>query len=289
VVRYSQMDPLMESKKALQQLADEVERNELVFSTHTHIALQVRMTLDDPDIHLDKAAKVVQAEPLLAARVVALANSVAFNRSGNPISDVRSAVTRLGINLIRALSTALIMRQISASPSAAHEALATRLWEHSAHVAALCYVLARRISHQNPDKAMFAGIVHEVGGFYLISRATAYPDLIDNGANEGWRTAGEAQVTDAVLRALAVPEDIATAVRALWQESATLPPRSLADTLFLANCLTPIANPLELLRSDIDHAEMLALVAQVIADEALATVLEESSEELNTIAASLIF
>ena len=283
------MDSLMDSKSALRQLANEVEHNELVFSTHAHIALQVRMALDNPDIHVDKAAKVVQAEPLLAARVVALANSVAFNRSGNPISDVRSAVTRLGINLIRALSTALIMRQISASPSAAHEALATRLWEHSSHVAALSYVLARRISHQNPDKAMFAGIVHEVGSFYLISRANAYPGLIDEGVDESWRTGGEAQVADAVLRALAVPEDIATAVKALWQGSVTLPPKSLADTLFLANCLTPIANPLELATSDTDHAEMLALIAQVMADKALASVLEESGEELDTIAASLRF
>lgn len=279
----------MESKNALRQLASEVEHNELVFPTHAHIALQVRMALDNPDIHLDKAAKVVQAEPLLAARVVALANSVAFNRSGNPISEVRSAVTRLGINLIRALSTALIMRQISASSSAAHEALATRLWEHSSHVAALCYVLARRISLQNPDKAMFAGIVHEVGSFYLISRATAYPGLIDQGVDESWRTGGEAQVADAVLRALAVPEDIATAVKALWQGSVTLPPKSLADTLFLANCLTPIANPLELATSDANHAEMLALIAQVMADKALASILEESGEELETIAASLRF
>lgn len=279
----------MESQKALRQFANEVEHNELVFSTHAHIALQVRLALDDPDIHLDKAAKVVQAEPLLAARVVALANSVAFNRFGNSISDVRSAVARLGINLIRALSTALIMRQISVSPSPLQEALAARLWEHSAHVAALCYVLARRVSHQNPDKAMFAGIVHEVGGFYLISRASAYPGLIDNRANEVGRSAENAQVTDAVLRALAIPEDIATAVRALSYGNVTLPPRSLTDTLFLANSLTPIANPLESATSDVDHTEMLALVAQVMADKALASVLEESSDELDAIAASLLF
>jgi HD-like signal output (HDOD) protein len=181
------------------------------------------------------------------------------------------------------------MRQISASPSVAHEALATRLWEHSSHVAALCYVLARRISHQNPDKAMFAGIVHEVGSFYLISRASAYPGLIDNGVYEGWRTGGEAKVANAVLRALAVPEDIASVVRALWHGSVTLPPKSLADTLFLANCLTPIASPLESATSDTEHAEMLTLVAQVMADKELASVLEESGEELDTIAASLRF
>lgn len=277
----------MESKESLRKLIAEVEQGELVFSTHPHVALQVRLALDDPDIHLDKAAKVVQAEPLLASRIVAIANSVAFNRSGKPISDIRSAVTRLGINLVRALSTGLIMRQISATSTAEHETLASRLWEHSSHVAALCYVLARRVSHQNPDMAMFAGIVHEVGGFYLISRASAYPDLIDCGGDETWATGGEALVGDAVLRALAVPDDIAQAVRAQWQGNVTLPPKSLADTLFLANCLTPITNPLQPAISNSEHSEMLALAGQVIADNALAAVLEESSEELNAITASL--
>jgi len=279
----------MKSIEALRKLTAEAENGELIFSTHAHVALQVRMALDDPDIHMEKAAKVVHADPILAAKVVGLANSVAFNRSGNPISDVRAAVMRLGLNLIRGLSTALIMRHFSATPTAAHQALAARLWEHSTHVAALSYVLARRIGRQNSDMAMFAGIVHEIGGFYLISRAAVYPDLIDDSGNEAWKTGGEVQVGEAVLRALAVPNEIATAVRALWQGNVTLPPKCLADTLFLANCLTPMLNPLQSATSESERVEMLALATQVMADQGLASVLEESSDELNSIMASLSF
>lgn len=279
----------MDSKEALQRLAAEAKNGELVFSTHAHVALQVRMTLDDPDLHLDDAAKAVQAEPLLAARVVSLANSVAFNRSGRSIADVRSAVGRVGISMIRGLSTALVMRQMSAAPTEpAHQALAARLWEHTVHVAALCYVLARRVSRQNPDIAMFAGIVHEVGGFYLISRAAAYPGLLDQGVDVAWAAGGEAQIGNAVLRALMVPDDIAAAVQALWQGNVTLPPASLADTLYLAGCLTPIPNPLHTVDS-IQREEMLALTGKVMADQALAAVIEESAEELEAIAATLRF
>ena len=39
-------------------------------------------------------------------------------------------------------------------------------------------VLARRVTRQNPDAAFFAGIVHEVGSFYLISRAADFPGLL---------------------------------------------------------------------------------------------------------------
>jgi len=278
----------MENKEALDKLIAEVEQGDLVFSTHAQVALQVRMALDDPEIHLSKVALLVQAEPMLAAKVVGLANSVAFNRSGNTISDCHTAVTRLGVNLIRGLSTALILRQFSEQPTAAHESLAARLWEHSTHTAALCYVLARRVSRQSPDMAMFAGIVHEIGSFYLISRANVYPGLLDNDGN-GWAMGGEAVVGSAVLRALAIPETIALAVKAQWEGNVTIPPKTLGDTLYLANLLTPIANPLQQVSAEKERAAMLALSTQVIADRTLASILEESGEELNTIAASLSF
>ncbi len=280
----------MDSKEALQRLAEEAGSGELVFPTHAYVALRVRMTLDDPDLRMDDAAKAVQAEPLLAARVVSIANSVVFNRSGRPVVDVRSAVVRLGVGMVRALATALVMRQMSAAPAApVHQALAARLWEHTSHVAALAHVLARRVSRQNPDIAMFAGIVHEVGGFYLLSRAAAYPGLLQNGTvDAAWAAGGEAQVGSAVLKALAVPDEVATAVQGLWQGKVTLPPESLADTLFLANCLTPIANPLQAAGAA-EHEDMLAISSQVMADQALATVVEESVDELDSLAETLRF
>ena len=277
----------MESREAIRRLVAATENGELVFSTHAHVVLQVRLALDDPEIHMDKAARLVQAEPMLAARVVGMANSAVYNRSGTSISDVRTAVIRLGLPLIRSLSTALIMRQLAGEQSAAQAELAARLWEHSSHVAALSQVLARRVSRQNPEMALFAGIVHEVGSFYLISRAGENPDLLGEGVEEAWRMGGEAQIGLAVMRALAVPEEIATAVRAQWEGNFTIPPKSLADTLYLANCLTPIANPLSPPSADMTRNAMLALSTQVMADRTLAEILEESGEELDSLARSL--
>jgi HD-like signal output (HDOD) protein len=277
----------MESREAIRRLAAETESGELVFSTHAQVALQVRLALDDPEIHMDKAARLVQAEPMLAARVVGLANSVVYNRSGRSISDIRTAVIRLGLPLIRSLSTALIMRQLASSQSTVQDDLSTRLWEHSTHVAALSQVLARRVSRQNPEMALFAGIVHEVGSFYLISRASDCPDLLGEGVEDAWRNGGEAQIGQSVLRALSVPDEIAAAVRAQWAGNFTIPPKNLADTLYLANCLTPIANPLSPPSADMERNAMLALSTQVMANRTLAEILEESGEELNSLATSL--
>lgn len=264
----------------LDQIVAEVGHGEVSFPTHADVAFRVRLALDDPDLHLSKAAQIVQAEPLLAARVVALANSVAFNRSGQQVSDVRSAVTRLGIRFVRALATAVVMRQMAGSVrSPAYRALSERLWEHTAHVAALANVLAMHFMRSKADMALFAGVVHEVGGFYLISRSDSYPDLFADGSLISQEA--EMRVGRAVLAALAVPEDVAAAVEALWQpKPATFPPADLGDVLVLANGLTPILSPLQ--RSD---ASPFPTDPQATA--VLARILEESGDEMGSLTAAL--
>lgn len=277
----------MDCSEALRKLAADATRGDLVFPTHAHVALQIRLALDDPEIHLDKVATLVQGEPLLAAKVVGIANSVIFNRSGQPVTDVRVAVRRLGTSTIRTLATAVILKQLSATRSAVCDAIASRLWEHSAHVAALSYILAKKVSHQNADKAMFAGIVHDLVYFFLIARTKDHPELVHASLDEAWRTSGEALVQSAVMKALAIPAEIAEAIVGMRTGQISLPPRSLADTLVLANCLSPILNPFEDASRATQREEILALSTQIIPDRTLTELLDDSAEELTGLMAAL--
>ena len=161
-------------------IAAQAGRGELTFPTNVDATLKLQRALCDPGLHADAAARLVQAEPLLAARTVAIANSAAYNRFGNDVTNVRAAVQRVGFRTLSALAAAVIVRQLDSKiTEPALRAKADQLWQHSAHVAALAQVIARRITLVDPETAMFAGIVHEVGGFYLLSRAAEYPGLLD--------------------------------------------------------------------------------------------------------------
>jgi HD-like signal output (HDOD) protein len=261
----------------------EIERGEVSFPTHADVALRVRLALDDPDLDLARAAQIIQAEPLLAARVVAVANSIAFNRTGARVADVKTAVTRVGVRLLRALATAVVMRQMAGGMrSAKFRDLAARLWEHTAHVAALSHILAGRFVRGAAEIALFAGMVHEVSGFYLISRNDAQPELF---AEEGALQvmSADAVVGRAVLNGLAVPEEVVDAVSALWQDGPQVfPPVSLGDVLRLANGLTPILSPLQGAAPD---ASPLPLDPG--AERQLAEILDQSSDELEAMTAAL--
>jgi len=267
-------------------LAAEAARGEAVFATHAEMALRVRRALDDPDCSLEQLATLVRAEPLLAARVVAMANSVVYNRSGRVTTDIRHAVSSIGFKALSSLAMALIVRQMDEmSKVAAHRALAARLWEHTAHVASLAHVLARRVTHQDPDTAFFAGIVHEVGGFYLISRAASFPGLLD-GPLQGWYRSGEVSLGRVLLKALSVPQDVVDAIEVMWKGYLALPPETLGDTLLLAEQLARVDSPLNALAGQGEGMDR-AHIDLALGEQTLSGILEESAAEVAGLTAAL--
>ena len=218
---------MMDVRSALDAIAADAARGDIVFPTHTDIALRVQRLLDDPDCAIDALGKLIAVEPILATRVLGLANSMAYNPGGRHISELKNAISRLGFASLRALAASIVVRQMKEmSRIDEHRLLAARLWEHTAHVAALARVIARRVTRQNPDAAFFAGIVHEVGSFYLISRAGAFPGLLSSDL-ELWHGEGEASVGRAVLKALDAPAHILDAMESLWSGFLAMPPASL--------------------------------------------------------------
>ena len=299
----------MDRREALKRIAAETAAGDIAFPTSAEVALRVQRALDDPDCHIEAAGRLVQTEPLLAARVVALANSVAFNRSGRVVTEVRIAVQRLGFRMIRALATAVVARQLAGvSTNPRHRLLAEQLWEHSTHVAALAHVLARRVTRQDPETAIFAGVVHEVGAFYLLSRTNDYPCLLeaqplletvagrdgeneDQDEDEGEEEAnaeGNGKLGEAVLKKLSVPDKVVEAIENMWKGYMAIPPTSLGDTLLLADSLAPVRSPLRAMivtdgpgrQTDID---------MVIGADTLSGILKESADEVESMIVALRF
>lgn len=273
----------------LTEIADTAGGGELIFPSTTDMALKVRRTLEDADCSIDRLTKLVQADPLLAARVVAVANSAIYNRSGRAITDVRNAVSRVGFNILRVLATSVVVRQMrSMAPTPELKQLADRLWEHTAHVAALAQVIARRVTRVDSDMAFFTGIVHEVGGFYLISRATDYPGLLDSGSGSlfEWGEGGAAEIGRAVLRRLGTPEPVAKAIEGMWLGYLTLPPQSLADTLLLADQLAPVESPLSQLAGYGREGTDVSIDV-VLDDQTLEGILRESADEVQSLIGAL--
>ena len=271
----------------LEDIAKDLSGDEISFPTFLDITFQVRSALKDPNLNVEQLAKLVGAEPLMSARIIKMANSVAMNPSGREIADVKSAIVRVGMEAVRTVSFAVAMEQLLKSKQMhAFEALSKKLWEHTSHVAALCRVLARKVARINGDEAMFAGLVHDLGVFYLMSRAANFPELVADKVElhallVGWHD----NIGHALLSALGSPESVLEAVQLHETDREITKVRTLSDVLYVAN---KIANRTSSWRDPaLDGDVDTAMVDSIFDAETLAELIEESEEEVSSLKAAL--
>jgi putative nucleotidyltransferase with HDIG domain len=271
-------DPLFQF---LQDLAAELSQGKISFPTFADATLKVRMALNDPAIDADRLARLLSTEPLLATRLLRVANSAAYMTSGKPAVDVRSATVRVGFGAIRALSVNVALEQLAQMKELKPVlGVARELLAHSVDVAALASVIARTMTRVNPEEALFAGLVHDIGRFYLLSRASRYPALDLHGPDvAALQDEWHAGVGHAILTSLNVPEEIADAVNHHEEPLANPEPRHLASVLNIANRVSHGPNPL----NDATPGE---LPTTIDAPKVMA-VLSENADALRALAASL--
>jgi HD-like signal output (HDOD) protein len=163
-------------------LAGELSSGKIDLPSFPEIATRVRQVLQDPKSSIDQVVRLVGSEPALAARLMRVSNASAFNRSGKQVTDLRTAINRIGYSMVRSAAMAFAMSQLRRG--AKLERLQSRLdqlWQNSTQVAALAYVLARTSSKVNPDEALLAGMMHGIGKLYIMTRAAQHPELfVDN-------------------------------------------------------------------------------------------------------------
>jgi HD-like signal output (HDOD) protein len=198
----------------VQDLAAELNRGRVDLPSFPAIALRVREVLADDLVPTEQVVRVINSEPALAAQLLRISNSRALNASGHLHSDLRTAVARMGFNLVRSAAISFAMSQLKKVESLKGlEHPLDQLWQRSAAVAAMCHAVARRHSKINPDKALLAGMLHGFGRLYILTRSARHPQLFaDASALNAIIRDWSAPIAKALLENWAMPAEIVTAV-----------------------------------------------------------------------------
>jgi HD-like signal output (HDOD) protein len=152
-------------------LATEVSSGTVDLPCFPNIVIQIRNALADPNTTPEKTVKLVGAEPRLTARLLQTANSAAFNQSGKPLTDLRSAITRLGHQLVQSAAMAFAVQHMKNEESLRSiSKQLSALWRESIAVASICLVVARR-TKVSPEEAFLTGLLHGIGAMYIMVRA----------------------------------------------------------------------------------------------------------------------
>jgi HD-like signal output (HDOD) protein len=198
----------------VQALAGELSSGRIDLPSFPEVATRVRQLLNDPQASVEQVVRVVGSEPALAARLMLVANASSFNRSGKQVTDLRTAINRIGHSMVRSATMAFALSQLRRG--AKLDKLQTRLnklWQQSTQVAAFAYVLARTCSTVNPDEALLAGMMHGIGKLYIMTRAAQHPELFtDHVTLDEILGNWHASIGKAILENWEFPESMSSAV-----------------------------------------------------------------------------
>lgn len=163
------------------ELAEEVSKGRVELPAFPDVATRVRKALADDGVGADQIARIVGAEAGLAARVMTLANSAALNRTGKKITELKTAINRIGQNNVRTAAVSFAISQLRRAPELKGIMKELeQLWHEATMVAALSHAIATRAQGINADEAMLAGLIHNVGKIYILARAHKHPVLFSD-------------------------------------------------------------------------------------------------------------
>ncbi len=184
------------------------------FPTCLKANLLIRDKLSDPFATTEQIAQAIRQEPLIAARLLKVANSPAFYAGGQPSSDLGAAIARLGFETTRTLCLAIAMDQmLKEKQTAVFSEFSYQAWQHTRQMAAIARTLAKRIGRLSPEDALLGGLLDQLGAFYLLYRAAERPEYRNNILHTldlliHWHR----EIGDNLLQLLALPEKIIDAI-----------------------------------------------------------------------------
>jgi HD-like signal output (HDOD) protein len=194
-------------------LAAELSTGTVDLPCFPDVVIRIRRALDDPNMKMEQTVTIVGSEPRLAAKLLQTANSAAFNTSGKPLTDLRTAITRLGQKIVQSAAMAYAVQHMKEQESlrAVAEPL-SELWNDSIAVACIAQVVARR-TKVTSDEAFLTGLLHGIGRLYILVRAVGKTAGLDIDSNSldliaGWH----ASIGKSVLENWGFAQEMAEAV-----------------------------------------------------------------------------
>jgi HD-like signal output (HDOD) protein len=176
----SGLTPLTEKvNAALAELSNEIRANTLQLPSPPDNILHLRKLIQS-DSGVDEVASHLKKDPHLSARLLKVANSALFARRSH-VTDVKAAIVRLGLSKVQNLVTGFaITQQFVNRKTLGIETQLRKSWSKANRVAAICSILAREKTAIDPDTALLAGQLHNIGESPLLIRINSMPELREN-------------------------------------------------------------------------------------------------------------
>ncbi len=164
-------------KKFVDELKQDLKHNRLTLPTMPTIAIEALMVINDADSSAADLVKVISKDASITARLIRYANSP-FYGMVHPISAIKPAITCIGFKQVKHAIYAVCMKDVFKTSVTDIQKRMEELWAHSVKVGSKAVELAESRREFDPEVALVAGLIHDIGKIPLLIKLCNYEALV---------------------------------------------------------------------------------------------------------------
>lgn len=219
--------------QVLDEINRQIESGQLFLPSLPEGLPRIRAVLNDPDAGSRQISAALAGDPGLATRILKVANS-SLHRGNNEVQSLQQAVNRLGNRLLNTLVNSYHLMQMICHSTSGRSDYIRYLHQHSLRVAAYSYAVARHVPAMDPDDALLAGLVHDIGYLPLLGFLSAADNLSPAQQLQALRGL-KTGLTERLLQSWRFPASTITAAREHEHYQRTVSQPDLADVVTIAD------------------------------------------------------
>ncbi len=267
-------------------LALELNNGDISLPSLPDVVIKIRNMLENDSSDFDQISKAVSVDPVLVSKLFVFANSALYNRAGVTIDTLDGAIGRLGFEVVRNTAMSIAMEQLYAAEKHSHaKKYLQAAWARGMKLSSMGWAVARCRKSLNDETAFLAGLMHDVGTLYIITKTDEFPNLLGDQASfneivQQWNP----QIGKSIIESWGFNEEMCESADVASymadSENGAEEPK-LVDAMYVAELLVDDQDE-SLDLSEIPSARRLGINKDTIGD-----VLENYRNKLQTMQASL--
>jgi putative nucleotidyltransferase with HDIG domain len=170
-------------------LLDKINSGKLVLPAMPQTASRVLECLE-ANAHQERAASLLEGDPVLALEVLRLANSASFAPRAR-VESISHAITLLGAARLRSLLVTASARQVFVSRNRTIRDMTAAVWAHSVAVAVGARQVAVRAGFPDKEAPYMAGLMHDIGKPIVAIHLLDLERSVSRSVQDQWIEPGE--------------------------------------------------------------------------------------------------